>query len=196
MNATPLLLAGRPTDAVANQQAADVFPLNSFRRLLDEIWGENEGRLAKLAIGLGLAGNEAADVLQDVYLMAIHKPPAIVDRGELRRWLFRVTTNRCHLEHRHRSRWRRLWSSLEKVWTTSHCSGTSPVCGELKQDVNRALATLTDDDRKLVVMRYFADLNSREISKIVGVPETTVRGRLRTARRKLAIELEDWNDGD
>jgi len=196
MNATPLSLAGRLTEAVANQQAADVFPLNSFRRLLDEIWGENEARLAKLAIGLGLPGDQAADVLQDVYLMAIHKPPAIVDRVELRRWLFRVTANRCHLEHRLRSRWRRLWSSLETVWTTSHRIGTSPVCGELKQDVNRALATLTDDDRKLVVMRYFSDLNSREIADIVGMPEATVRGHLRAARRKLADELEDWNDGD
>lgn len=196
MNATPPLLAGRPTEAVANQQAADVFPLNSFRRLLDEVWGENEARLAKLAIGMGLSGEQAADVLQDVYLMAIHKPPAIVDGGELRRWLFRVTANRCHLEHRHRGRWRRLWSSLEKVWTTSYRSGSSPVYGELKQDVSRALATLTDDDRKLVVMRYFSDLNSREIADIVGMPEATVRGHLRAARRKLADELEDWNDGD
>jgi RNA polymerase sigma-70 factor (ECF subfamily) len=183
-------------DGVARQRDSDVLPLNSFRRLLDEVWGENEERLLKLAIGLGLPGDQAADVLQDVYLMAIHKPPATVDRGELRRWLFRVTANRCHLEHRHRSRWRRLWSSLEKVWTTSHGSGSSPVCGELKQDVNRALATLTEDDRKLVVMRYFSELNSREIADIVGMPETTVRGRLRAVRRKLADELEDWNDGD
>src|SRR4051812_35738726 len=122
MNATPLSLADSLMDGTASQRAADVLLLNSFRRLLDDIWGENEARLAKLAMGLGLPGDQAADVLQDVYLMAIHKPPGIVDRGELRRWLFSVTANRCHLEHRHRSRWRRLWSSLEKVWTTNHRS--------------------------------------------------------------------------
>jgi RNA polymerase sigma-70 factor (ECF subfamily) len=191
MNVTPLLLAGRPTDAVANQHAAGALALNSFRRLLDEIWEESEPPLAKLAVGLGLRGNETADVLQDVYLTALHTPPAIGDRVELRQWLFRVTANRCR-----RSRWLRLWSSLALAWTTRHPIKNAVVRGELTHEIQRALATLNDDDRKLVVMRYFSDLNSREIADIVGMPEGTVRGRLRTVRRKLADELKDWNDGE
>jgi len=63
-------------------------------------------------------------------------------------------------------------------------------------EVNRALARLTEGDREVVVMRYFSELNSREIAEIVDMPEATVRGHLRAARRKLADELEDWNDGN
>jgi RNA polymerase sigma-70 factor (ECF subfamily) len=195
MNAMPSPHANTVTDEMVNRKVPGESPLNAFRRLLDEIWGENEAPLTRLASGLGLPRDQAADVLHDVYLMAIHKPPLIEDGAELRRWLFRVMANRCHLEHRRRSRWRRLWSSLSLAWTANYVSSRSLVYGELKQEINRALATLSEVDRKLVVMRYFSDLNSREIADIVGMPETTVRGHLRAARRKLADELGDLNDG-
>src|SRR5437763_16325245 len=126
MNATQLTLAGSfmelatgslaAEDLATGDLATDKRALSHFRRLLDAVWQENEARLARLAVGLGLQGDQAADALQDVYLMAIQKPPAIGDDGELLQWLFRVTVNRCHLEHRRKSRSRRLWSSLTAVW--------------------------------------------------------------------------------
>lgn len=168
--------------------------MNPFRQLLEGVWADQEASLAALALGLGLRREQAADALQDVYLMAIQKPPAISDQAELVRWLFRVTVNRCHLEHRRRGRWRRLWGSLTRTWE-GEARGTAALPGgELEKEVENAMARLGDDDRALVAMRYFSDLNSREISEIVGLPESTVRGRLRTARRKLALDLADWND--
>jgi RNA polymerase sigma-70 factor (ECF subfamily) len=203
MNATQLSLAGSLMELATGRPAADdlagdKYVLSQFRRLLDTVWQENEARLARLAVGLGLRGDQAADALQDVYLMAIQQPPAIGGEEELIKWLFRVTVNRCHLEYRRRSRWGRLWSSLGaaavvRFATHSHPSSHA-LRGELKGDVERALGALADQDRALVVMRYFSDLNSRQIAEIVGIPEATVRGRLRTARRKLAEELADWDD--
>jgi len=198
MNATQLTLAGSLMELVTDRPGADDLAtetraLSHFRRLLDEVWSGNEARLARLAVGLGLRGDQAADVLQDVYLMAIQKSPAICEEGELLKWLFRVTVNRCHLEHRRKSCWRRLWSSLAAGWQPGRGRGGFGL-SELKDEVKRALGTLADDDRTLVVMRYFSELNSREIAEIVGMPDATVRGRLRAARRKLAEELADWDD--
>jgi RNA polymerase sigma-70 factor (ECF subfamily) len=67
---------------------------------------------------------------------------------------------------------------------------------ELKLNVERALARLDKEDRSLVVLRYFSELNSREIAQIAGLPDATVRGRLRAARRILASELGEWNDAE
>jgi RNA polymerase sigma-70 factor (ECF subfamily) len=129
-------------------------------------------------------------------MAAMHKAPAVGDAGELLKWLFQVTANRCRLEHRRSSRWRRVWSSLVLAWTSEE-SWKSPVgYGELKAEVGRALDTLSEADRSLVAMRYFSDLNSRQIGEIAGMPEATVRGRLRAARRKLAEELAEWNEAD
>jgi len=198
MNATQLTLAGSLMELATGQSADDLAgdkgALSQFRRLLDAVWKGNEDRLARMTVGLGLRGDRAADALQDVYLMAVQKPPAIVDETELLQWLFRVTVNRCHLEHRRKSRWQRMWSSLASAWRPAVQRGFAEALGELKGDVERALGTLSDEDRTLVAMRYFSDLNSRQIAEMVGMPEATVRGRLRTARRKLADELADWDD--
>lgn len=192
------LATGRPADddVAGDDLVTDKRALSQFRRLLDAVWQENEARLARLAVGLGLQGDQAADALQDVYLMAIQKPPTIEVGEELLRWLFRATVNRSHLEHRRRSRWRRMWSSLGVTAVVRFANHTHPsaAIGELKNEVERALSTLADDDRMLVVMRYFSDLNARQIGEIVGMPEATVRGRLRVARRKLAEQLADWDD--
>jgi RNA polymerase sigma-70 factor (ECF subfamily) len=199
MNATQLTIAGSFMELAAGRRAADdlagdTLALAQFHRLLDDVWQGNEAKLARLAVGLGLRSDQVADALQDVYLMATQKPPAIVDETELLQWLFRVTVNRCHLEHRRKSRWRRMWSSLASAWRPIGQHGFTEGLGELKDDVGRALGTLSDEDRTLVAMRYFSELNSRQIAEIVGVPEATVRGRLRSARRKLADELADWDD--
>jgi RNA polymerase sigma-70 factor (ECF subfamily) len=189
MNGTPLSLAGSLAELAADERT---MPTPAFRRLLDQLWGENDNRLARLVVAMGFRGDQVGDVLQDVYATALARPPAIDDEQELLRWLFRVTVNRCHLEHRRRVRWRRLWSGLARAWNGAAITTTN--YGELKQVVEQALLKLDENDRALVAMRYFSNLNSRQIAEIVGQPDATVRGRLRAARRKLAAELADWED--
>jgi RNA polymerase sigma factor (sigma-70 family) len=66
--------------------------------------------------------------------------------------------------------------------------------GELRREVDQALATLEPEDRLLVALRYFMNLNSRQIAEIVDEPESTVRGRLRIARMRLAEKLAEWRE--
>lgn len=167
--------------------------MTAKQRLLDAVWAAQTGALAALAVGLGLKRDAAADVLQDVYLTALRRPPPIADETYLAGWLFRVTANRCRLEHRRHGRWRRAWQSLSGGRHGDGHVGGVPI-GELRRDVDAALARLADDDRLLVVLRYFANQNSRQIAEIVDQPEATVRGRLRIARQFLARELAEWND--
>ena len=196
MDATQVTLATNLAQLMADCLAEGKPAVRPFRPLLDEVWAGCAERLTRLVVAMGVRGSQAADMLQDVYLMTLQKPPAIANETELTRWLFRVTANRCQLEHRRRSRWQRLWAGLAETWRGDLPAASAAVAGgELKADIARALATLSDDDRMLVAMRYFSGLNSREIAEIVGRPEATVRSRLREARRKLARELEEWNDG-
>jgi RNA polymerase sigma-70 factor (ECF subfamily) len=205
MNASPFTLAASlPAADEVNSRGHAVLPrghaegspdLRAFRPLLDDAWRASEEQLLRLTIGMGLRSERAVDVLQDVFLAAIERPPTIGEESDLVRWLFRVTANRCRLEHRRRGRWRRLWSSLASAWR-SDVAGNNAVTSELKTEVERALAKLSADDRELVAMRYFSDLNSREIAAILGIPDTTVRTRLRAIRRRLAGELAEWNDNE
>jgi RNA polymerase sigma-70 factor (ECF subfamily) len=196
MDATQLTLATSLRLLAADRLAEGTPAVRPFRPLLDDVWSSCAERLSRLVLAMGVSGVQAADVLQDVYVTTLQKPPAITSEAELPRWLFRVTVNRCQLEHRRHSRWQRLWGRLAVTWRSeSPAAMAAAVNGELKHDIARALATLSDDDRALVAMRYFSELNSREIAEIVGRPEGTIRSRLRAARLKLAKELEEWNDG-
>jgi RNA polymerase sigma-70 factor (ECF subfamily) len=55
----------------------------------------------------------------------------------------------------------------------------------------RALAALTDAERRLLTRAYFRGLTAREISEADGVPLGTVKTRLRTA----LIKVRKANEG-
>jgi RNA polymerase sigma factor (sigma-70 family) len=133
-------------------------------------------------------------------------------REQLVRWLFRVTANECRLAHRQSGRRQRLWSVLaEEKLAAEKPAGELPAASdgtedsaasavasvqfaELRREVDAALARLEEPDRLLVVLRYFVNWNSRQIAELVEQPESTVRGRLRACRLRLASELGEWND--
>jgi RNA polymerase sigma factor (sigma-70 family) len=66
----------------------------------------------------------------------------------------------------------------------------------LRLDVAKALTRLDPLDREIVILRYFADLSSREIGETLSMAESTVRRRLMTCREKLAVALAPWSEGE
>jgi RNA polymerase sigma-70 factor, ECF subfamily len=155
-------------------------------------WDELRPELARLVHALGVGSTNADDILQEVYLTAQEKCPRALNLEDLRRWLFRVTVNRCRLEHRHTGRWRRLFAGLTHLFDRhgqNHSAAEPLSRDEQRNQVRHALQSLDADTRSLLVLRYYADLDSNEIGRILDLPDATVRGRLRTARQKLADQL-------
>jgi RNA polymerase sigma-70 factor, ECF subfamily len=64
----------------------------------------------------------------------------------------------------------------------------------LRLDVARALAELDETDREIALLRYFVEMNSREIGEMLGMPEGTVRRRLAVCRERLACRLAAWSE--
>jgi RNA polymerase sigma factor (sigma-70 family) len=56
---------------------------------------------------------------------------------------------------------------------------------EARDQVQRALATLSPEEREAVALRFGADLTVPEMAKVLGEPLTTVEGRVYRALRKL-----------
>ena len=157
---------------------------------LRSVWEEAAPELSRLVRAMGIEPARAEDVLQQVYLTAMEKHPPAAGRVELRRWLFRVTTNRCNLEHRRRTRWRNVLRGLASWGENSHHDASEAASRrEQQQLVHRALDRLEPSLRSVLVLRYFAGFDSREIGHILQLNDSTVRGHLRTARRRLALEL-------
>ncbi|NQT11134.1 MAG: RNA polymerase sigma factor [Planctomycetes bacterium] len=171
----------------------------SAEDLLRSVWDEIAPDLGRLACALGVAPGRVEDTLQDVYLIAWQKHPQTADRIGLRRWLYRVTTNRCHLEHRNRTQRQRLLGRLVRLWKGASERGDAAEAASREEErelVRRALDGLEAPLRSVLVLRYFAEFDSKEIGRILELPDSTVRSRLRAGRRQLAAALKQMGYRD
>lgn len=162
-------------------------------KLLQSVWDASAAELSRLVCAMGLDPGRAEDVLQEVYVTAWRKCPEEADQVGLKRWLLRVTINRCNLEHRRWARWRDVLNGLARLWSSSdHAGDPAEVVSrsEERELVRRGLERLEPPLRSVLVLRYFAQFDSKEIGRILQLPDATVRSRLVAARKRLALELK------
>jgi RNA polymerase sigma-70 factor (ECF subfamily) len=63
--------------------------------------------------------------------------------------------------------------------------------GAEREELSRALARLNADLRRVIALRYGADLSEAEIAQVLGWPVGTVKSRLNRARERLRVFLLD-----
>jgi RNA polymerase sigma-70 factor (ECF subfamily) len=171
-------------DAAANDAAdnlADAFPIAL-------------PRLKRVVAAMGFGPADADDILQDVFVEATQRPGQYRGPEQARRWLLRVTVNRCLLEYRRRSRFQRAAAEIQRAGRAVQPTGslTAATSADQTEEIELIREALRELDGSLaapLVLRYFCDHNATEIGDILDLPATTVRGRLRTARMFLAERL-------
>ncbi|MDP9330837.1 MAG: sigma-70 family RNA polymerase sigma factor [Actinomycetota bacterium] len=145
------------------------------------------------SLGLRLLGTrEAAEELtQDVFLTAWRKgarfDPA---RGRLSTWLMTIAHNLA-VDRLRRERGVSR-PTLVLVDQVPDAPGIDEESAVIERDAAmRALASLTDSERRLLARTYFRGLTVREISEADGIPLGTVKTRLRSA----LIKVRRANEG-
>ncbi len=165
---------------------------NSVESKLDVFLAEL-GRLKRIIAGFGLSAQDGEDVLQDVSIKALKQSGKCQSREDSIRWLIKVIVNRCLMEHRRRRTFQKQASEILKrrAETKTKLKGTveKVINAEELEIVRQSLQKLDDSLLGPVVLRYFCDLNSKEVGEILGLKSPTVRSRLREARMILAKRL-------
>jgi RNA polymerase sigma-70 factor, ECF subfamily len=185
-------------EAVMDALAAS-FPGSAVNR--DEsLAREFEERLAdcpKLAyrVALGVLHNtaEAEDVAQEAMLRAYRNFHRLRDRERFRGWLVRATF-RLALD-RIRSKNRRERHEHDATRATTQAQPKANVenlvaSREFERQVAHALDQLPGKLRIVMVLAAIEGYNTREVAKLAGLPEGTVKSRLFLARKKLAESLQ------
>ncbi len=122
---------------------------------------------------------DAEDILQEVCLaLMTGKPPA--EPEYLKRWLIRVTLNKC--KNLKRSFWRRNRESLSD-YTHLPAPDAPSIPVELSE--------LSADQRNIIYLYYFEDYTIPEIARILGKNGNTVKSSLQRARKKLKKLLSE-----
>jgi RNA polymerase sigma-70 factor (ECF subfamily) len=66
--------------------------------------------------------------------------------------------------------------------------------GELKERIAKAVDGLPDEQREVFLMREIANLPFKEIAEVTGVPENTVKSRMRYALERLQETLNEYEE--
>lgn len=140
-----------------------------------------------LALGTKMLGDgrDAEDVLHDVFVEAWrHAAEFNGTRGNVEAWLILRMRSRCIDRIRSAERRRRV--SMEEAELP--VAEVDPWAQE-RHAVQRAMSTLPQEQRDVVMLTYFEGLSGPEIAARFGVPLGTVKSRLASAVTRLRAAL-------
>jgi RNA polymerase sigma-70 factor, ECF subfamily len=155
-----------------------------------------ERKIYALAYGITGSVEEARDAAQETFIAAYRNLQGFRGEAKVSSWLHRIAVNQCITRQR-RARVRAETGIEEEAETAggrffSH--GGSPAhAAESEQRaeaVRRAVASLPRELREVVLLKEFEELTFQEIADALGIPLSTVKGRLYTALRQLRLRLE------
>jgi RNA polymerase sigma-70 factor (ECF subfamily) len=130
--------------------------------------------------------DDALDVVQTAFLKAYRKLDSFRPEHRFFSWIYRIGMN----ESLNLRKKRRPTETLDaRICDPARDAAAQLVADGTKDAVQAALMQLSLDYRKVVVLRYFADLSYQDIGGLLGIPEKTVKSRLFTARRLLEEHL-------
>jgi RNA polymerase sigma factor (sigma-70 family) len=131
----------------------------------------------------------AEDLLADTFEKALRArrrfDPA---KGSSKTWLYSIALNTLRDSVRRRAAAERAGEQLRDPGAEQASDATEAVAQ--RDQLARALATLTEEEREVVALRYGADLTVPEIAKLKREKLTTVEGRVYRALRKLRERLD------
>lgn len=156
---------------------------------------------------LRLLGNpeEARDVAQEVFVTVFEKIHLFRGESQLSTWIYRIATNHAKNRLKYMSRRKEAQKDSYDDLTVEPHSGRlsadlprpdQALDGRnLSRFLERALATLEEDQRTVVVLRDVDGQSYEAIAEITQQSLGTVKSRLHRGRLKLKEMLDAWMEG-
>jgi RNA polymerase sigma-70 factor (ECF subfamily) len=155
--------------------------METATRDLELLYRARYGEFLRVATALTGDSALAADAVQDAFVRAIQRRSSFSGRGSLEAWVWRIVINAAH-----DSRPRRRTAELSAVPEPSR-----PDDDIGPFDVDDWLDALTERERLVVFLRYFADLDYRSIAAALDVKVGTVSATLHSAHETLRRSLKE-----
>lgn len=143
---------------------------------------ELEGRSAMLfRVAYTILRNpeDCRDAMQDAALKAWEKRRTLRHAEHFATWITRILINACYDQRRRRRR----VISLEEM-------AAEPAFQPPDRALALALHALPEEMRLPLMLQYSEGMTYKEISRVLHLPESTVRGRIHRAKEALRKELE------
>ena len=134
----------------------------------------------------------AEDIVQETFLQVYQKLDTLEDSTQFTRWLYQIAHRRCIAWLRkNRIQTEPLEETdISEIETEAYsryiATEHAKVTAESQRDlVKKLLTTLKENDREVITLHYFEEMTASEIGEALGVPENTIKSRIRRVRQRL-----------
>lgn len=147
-------------------------------------WDESEPLLYGWLLKQTKNKHETEDIMQEVFLKAMHNSQRFCTLDDGRSWLFKITKNQLIDSLRRKIH-------VDDIATFKTTDNTSPVMTQLQSCLPRVLTELTDTDRDIIEQCDLNGMTQIEFAKRHHLSLPATKARLRRAREKLKEILVD-----
>jgi RNA polymerase sigma-70 factor (ECF subfamily) len=145
---------------------------------------------------------QAEDTFQEIFIRVINSRNRYEKSAKFTTWLYRIAHNTC-VDTLRRASYRKTESLSEprgndpdsNLMLEDAVSSSNPGPDveldhkELSEALKRCIARLNSEQREVFVLRHYQDLPFREIARVTGTSESTVKSRMRYALNNLRTML-------
>lgn len=160
---------------------------------LEEIMELHTERLIRLAYYYVRDLQSAEDIVQDVFIKFYNNQQKYDERGELKAFLSTLVINRS--KDYLRSWTYRKIQVQQKIFNQQTIKRRDMlVQQDEKTLIENAILTLPLKQREVIIHFYFEEMSVLEIAKLLNIPESTIKTRLRRGRELLKPILQqvEW----
>lgn len=186
---------GNKEKNLVNQTDAELFLALKAGQIaaLGVLYDRHAGLIYGLALKILGNAQEAEDLAQDIFLNLAKSSAYDPRRGSLRTFLAVMTRSRAIDKVRSRntaSRFLGRWKSNAQE-STPNSPFEYVAQSEQSQEVQAALAQLSESQQQVLKLAYYDGLSQSEIAQRLDIPLGTVKGRSRQGLLKLRQSLTD-----
>jgi len=188
-------LGGDDRELVRNARKGDE---QAFRQLVERY----QRRIFQLALGMMKDADEAMDIAQETFVRVHRYLPSFKGDSSFFTWTYRIAMNLCLDAQRRRGRAERVdleqgdEAEIEAAMDPPSHALAGPqrtaLNSELKEKIEEALASLSENHRAILLLREMDGLSYEELAKVLGIRKGTVMSRLFHARLKMQNKLREY----
>lgn len=144
-----------------------------------EVFEQHKNLVYRIALNYTKSIHDAEDISQIVFMKLFENIDRL-EEGKEKAWLAKVTINEC--KNLLKSFWRKNTVSLER-----EIMFETPERSEMYNNIMK----LQTNYRVVILLYYFEEYSTKEISEILGISQSLVTTRLQRARKKMEPILKE-----
>ena len=172
---------------IQDETAAEAKTSADFKHLYDSAFPI----LFRVAYRVTNSIEAAEDLCQDSFFRLYEKNMVFPNPEEAKYWLIRVVKNAALNYAKRKERERKVYQRAFREDTRQEETGEELyVKKEATEEIQRVLDKLPVNLRMVLILKEYAEMNYKEIGRVLGISEGNVKVRVFRARERLAALLQ------